>query len=61
MQKQGPIQYPNLSQQQYYRPQQQQQPPYQQQYHQPQRNFQQQVPKKADWENAIEKMAAQSS
>ncbi|XP_050920163.1 uncharacterized protein LOC127137785 [Lathyrus oleraceus] len=43
-------------------PQQQQfQPQQQQPYQQHQQQFQQQVPSKADWELAIEKMAAQSS
>ncbi|XP_050896324.1 uncharacterized protein LOC127103074 [Lathyrus oleraceus] len=57
-QKQAPTQYQSQPQQQY-RPQQQQ--PYQQQFHQSQQQFQQQVPRKVDWEIAIEKMAAQSS
>ncbi|XP_058767675.1 uncharacterized protein LOC131641389 [Vicia villosa] len=38
----------------------QQQPPYQQQYQPPQQSYQQQGPKKADWEIAIEKMAVQN-
>ncbi|XP_050889466.1 uncharacterized protein LOC127094715 [Lathyrus oleraceus] len=58
VQKQAPNQYQSQPQQQY-RPQQQQ--PYQHQFHQPQQQFQQQAPRKADWEIAIEKMAAQSS
>ena len=58
VQKQAPNQYQSQPQQQY-RPQQQQ--PYQHQFHQPQQQFQQQAPRKADWEIAIEKMVAQSS
>ncbi|XP_050889141.1 uncharacterized protein LOC127094341 [Lathyrus oleraceus] len=58
-QKQAPTQYLSQPQQQY-RPQ-QQQPYQQQQFHQSQQQFQQQVPRKTDWEIAIEKMAAQSS
>ncbi|XP_058756189.1 uncharacterized protein LOC131629421 [Vicia villosa] len=58
--KQGAVPYQSLpQQQQQYRPPQQQ--PYQQPYQQPQQQFQQQGPRKADWEIAIEKMAAQSS
>ncbi|XP_058765609.1 uncharacterized protein LOC131639097 [Vicia villosa] len=58
--KQGAAPYQSLpQQQQQYRPPQQQ--PYQQPYQQPQQQFQQQGPRKADWEIAIEKMAAQSS
>ncbi|XP_050897217.1 uncharacterized protein LOC127104044 [Lathyrus oleraceus] len=58
-QKQMPTQYQSQPQQQY-RPQ-QQQPYQQQQFHPSQQQFQQQVPRKADWEIAIEKMATQSS
>ncbi|XP_050919594.1 uncharacterized protein LOC127137152 [Lathyrus oleraceus] len=58
-QKQVPTQYQSQTQQQY-RPQ-QLQPYQQQQFHPSQQQFQQQVPRKADWEIAIEKMAAQSS
>src|SRR3954470_19119981 len=66
-QKQGPIQYQSPAQSQQYRPP-QQQGPYQQQFqHHPQQfqsqapqQLQQQVPKKAEWEIAIEKMAAQN-
>ncbi|XP_058764184.1 uncharacterized protein LOC131637603 [Vicia villosa] len=47
-----------VPQQQQYMPQ--QQPPYQQQYQPPQQSYQQQGPKKADWEIAIEKMAVQN-
>ncbi|XP_058768708.1 uncharacterized protein LOC131642482 [Vicia villosa] len=57
--KQGVTPYQGLPQQQQYRPPPQQ--PYQQQYQQPQQQFQQQEQRKADWEIAIEKMAAQSS
>ncbi|XP_058722998.1 uncharacterized protein LOC131594782 [Vicia villosa] len=58
--KQGAAPYQGLpQQQQQYRPPQQQ--PYQQPYQQPQQQFQQQGKRKADWEIAIEKMAAQSS
>ncbi|XP_058759522.1 uncharacterized protein LOC131632813 [Vicia villosa] len=56
---QGPTPYQGLPQQQQYRPPPQQ--PYQQPYQQPQQQFQQQGQRKADWEIAIEKMAAQSS
>src|SRR3954470_24668049 len=56
--KQGVVPYQSLPQQQQYRPRQQ---PYPQPYQQPQQQFQQQGPRKADWEIAIEKMAAQSS
>ncbi|XP_058784400.1 uncharacterized protein LOC131659192 [Vicia villosa] len=65
---QGPIQYQSPAQSQQYRPP-QQQVPYQQQFqHHPQQfqsqapqQLQQQVLKKAEWEIAIEKMAAQNS
>ncbi|XP_058775641.1 uncharacterized protein LOC131649921 [Vicia villosa] len=57
--KQVPTPYQGLQQQQQYRPPPQQ--PYQQPYQQPQQQFQQQGQRKADWEIAIEKMAAQSS
>src|SRR4051812_28294540 len=67
-QKQGPTQFQSPAQSQQYRPP-QQQLPYQQQFqHHPQQfqsqapqQFQQQAPKKAEWEIAIEKMAAQNS
>src|SRR3954468_2941499 len=59
--KQGAAPYQGIpqQQQQQYRPPQQQ--PYQQPYQQPQQQFQQQGQRKADWEIAIEKMAAHSS
>ena len=55
--KQGALPYQSSPQQQF-RPQQQ---PYQQPYQQQQQQFQPQGPRKADWEIAIEKMAAQGS
>src|SRR3954465_13846909 len=59
-QKQGSTQFQTLAQSQQHRPP-QQQLPYQQQFQHYPQQFQQQVPKKEEWEIALEKVATQNS